>query len=107
MKKSAVFLSFNHREGFGLPPVEAMSCGCYVIGYQGQAGKEYFKDEFSSTIPEGNIINFVEEIERIIKNFDAIKSSGKKASNFIHSNYYLENEKNEIIEIWKNILIQK
>ena len=25
MKESAVFLSFNHKEGFGLPPAEAMS----------------------------------------------------------------------------------
>jgi glycosyltransferase involved in cell wall biosynthesis len=59
LKESTVFLSFNHREGFGLPPVEAMACGCVVVGYEGGAGKEYFLDDFSFSVEEGNIIDFV------------------------------------------------
>lgn len=108
LKKSAIFLSFNHREGFGLPPVEAMSCGCFVIGYQGQAGREYFKDEFSSTIPEGNIIKFVEEIEEAISNyenkFNELLTKGKMASKFITFEYNVEKEKQEILNIWNKIL---
>jgi glycosyltransferase involved in cell wall biosynthesis len=29
------FLSFGYPEGCALPPLEAMSCGCVVIGYHG------------------------------------------------------------------------
>lgn len=38
---SAVFLSLSHQEGFGLPPLEAMACGCVVAGLHGVGGLEY------------------------------------------------------------------
>ena len=42
LRESQVFLSFGHPEGFGLPPAEALACGCLVIGYHGGGGREYF-----------------------------------------------------------------
>ena len=39
--ESAVFLSLSHRESFGLPPLEAMACGCLVAGFDGGGGREY------------------------------------------------------------------
>ena len=107
MKKSTFFLSFNHKEGFGLPPVEAMSCGCYVIGYQGQGGKEYFKPEFSSAVEDGNIIEFVKKIEDAVKVYEnnpqEILQKGKDASDFVLENYSLENEEDGTINIWNEI----
>ena len=41
-RKSLVFFSFGHPEGFGLPVAEAMACGCVVIGYSGLGGDELF-----------------------------------------------------------------
>lgn len=41
MSDSALFLSLSHKESFGLPPLEAMSCGCLVSGYHGDGGREY------------------------------------------------------------------
>lgn len=111
LKKSAIFLSFNHKEGFGLPPTEAMSCGCYVIGYTGQGGKEYFKPEFSIPIEDGNIIEFVQKIEDTVqayeKNPEEILNKGKIASNFVSEKYSLENEEYDINYIWNNILTLK
>jgi len=43
--QSAVFLSLSSRESFGLPPLEAMSCGCLVAGYHGDGGREYMTAE--------------------------------------------------------------
>jgi len=107
MKESAIFLSFNHKEGFGLPPAEAMSCGCYVIGYSGQGGKEYLKPEFSMPVEDGNIIEFVQKIEEAIKiyeeNSQEILSKGKLSSHFILENYSLKNEINDTVNIWNNI----
>ncbi len=34
-RRCAVFLSTQDREGFGLPAIEAMNCGCVVAGYGG------------------------------------------------------------------------
>ena len=108
MKESILFLSFNHREGFGLPPAEAMACGCYVIGYHGQGGKEYFKHDFSSVIEDGNIIEYVKKIEEITmvyeKNPNLILEKGRQASEFILSNYSIEKEEESTINIWNNIL---
>ncbi|UFH33818.1 glycosyltransferase [Chryseobacterium sp. C-71] len=108
LRKSSIFLSFNHREGFGLPPVEAMSCGCYVIGYKGQAGKEYFNPEFTSSVEEGDIIDYVEKIENATKTFDNnlhnMVFKGKLASDFVQSNYNSENEEKDILNIWNDFL---
>jgi hypothetical protein len=39
--ESAIFLSLSRREGFGLPPVEAMAAGCLVVGFLGEGGREF------------------------------------------------------------------
>ena len=108
LKESALFLSTNHREGFGLPPVEAMACGCVTIGYRGQAGREYFKNEFSYAIPDGDITKFVEKVEEVMSLFENDHESyvlkSKSASEYICQNYNLKKEKKEIKETWDLIL---
>ena len=108
MKESVFFLSFNHREGFGLPPIEAMACGCYVIGYHGEGGREYFNPKFSSSIEGGNIIEYVRKVEELLliyeKSPEIIIEKGKKAYDFILSNYSMELEEKDTISIWNNIL---
>jgi hypothetical protein len=37
------FLTLNPSEGFGLPPLEAMSCGCAVAGFDSIGGRDYFE----------------------------------------------------------------
>ncbi|MBV8328189.1 glycosyltransferase [Chryseobacterium sp.] len=108
LKRSALFLSFNHKEGFGLPPIEAMSCGCYVVGYQGQAGKEYFKPEFSSPVEDGNIIEFVQKIEEAIGAYETnsreFLQKGRAASDFVSENYNFRNEERDILRSWNDFM---
>ena len=108
LNKAAIFLSFNYNEGFGLPPVEAMKSGCYVIGYGGNGGNEYFKEEFSSKIVDRDIISFVKEIESTCVTFNEnsnyIIEKGKKAHDFITKNYNLINEENDIVYSFNQIL---
>ncbi|MGJ1412123.1 glycosyltransferase [Sphingobacterium thalpophilum] len=107
MQESAIFLSFNHREGFGLPPVEAMACGCIVIGYKGRGGIEYFKPEFSYSIEEGDILGYVNKILYVTDLFNSqpnfIKNQGKLASDYVLANYSLANEINDVKAAWANI----
>ena len=85
-----------------------MACGCYVIGYHGQGGKEYLKPEFSTIIEAGNIIEYVKEIEEKIALYEKdslhFLEKGKKASQFILSNYSIEKEEESILNIWNKIL---
>ncbi len=108
LKESAVFLSFNYREGFGMPPAEAMACGCIVVGYAGQGGKEVLHPDFSYPIDDRDIISFVNTLLKVIKDYNKDKKpffeKGKKASEFILSNYSMYIEEQTIINTWKNIL---
>lgn len=102
-RESAIFLSFNHREGFGLPPVEAMACGCHVIGYTGEAGKEYFKEEFSKAIEAGNILQFAQTIEKAAQEFTSSLEKGKSAHKYVFENYSFEKEEESILSTWNEI----
>ncbi len=108
LKESALFLSFSHREGFGMPPAEAMACGCIVIGYTGNGGDEYFKESFSYPIAERNIQGFAKTIEQVILEYEndnrALLEKGRMASEFILKEYSLEVEEEDIVNVWSNIL---
>ena len=41
LQKSAVFISTSYREGFGLPPIEAMACGALVVGFTAGGGRDF------------------------------------------------------------------
>ena len=107
MKQSAIFLSFNINEGFGMPPAEAMACGCIVVGYTGQGGNEIFNSEFSYPIPDRNVQEYVKTLEKVIKAFNVnpelFVEKGKKASEFILTNYSMTVEEQDIISTWKAI----
>ena len=45
MGESECFLSLSDKESFGLPPLEAMACGCLVAGFHGDGGREYMTVE--------------------------------------------------------------
>ena len=108
LKESAFFLSFNHREGFGMPPAEAMACGCVVVGYAGNGGKEFFKNDFSYPIEDRDVVSFAKTLEKVILEYEQDKKifieKGKKASEFILTEYSMEMEEKTIVESWNSIL---
>lgn len=110
LKQSAIFLSLNYVEGFGLPPAEAIACGCLVIGYTGQGGKEYLTQENGLPIEERNIIDFVQKIELAMRNYDInpeyYVTKNKIASELILDTYSLKNEEIAIVSAWESILNQ-
>ena len=62
VSQSIIFLAFSEFEGLPVPPVEAALCGNYVIGYDGQGGKEYWKQPNFERIEQGNIQAFVQAV---------------------------------------------
>nr|WP_305908372.1 glycosyltransferase [Methylomarinum sp. Ch1-1]MDP4521197.1 glycosyltransferase [Methylomarinum sp. Ch1-1] len=108
MKESLIFLSLGNREGFGLPPAEAMACGCITIGYHGWGGEEFFKPDHSFPIDDGNIIGFADTIEKVIRAYNQdntfFLSERKQAADYIAKTYSLENEKQALINIWNTLI---
>jgi len=103
LKESAIFLSFSQKESFGLPPAEAMACGCIVIGYHGQGGKEFFKTTLTYPIEQSDILTYAKCITHVIQEFDSnpekMRHMGQAASAFILENYPVENQKKSILKM--------
>lgn len=71
LSRSKIFLSFSELEGLGLPPIEAALAGNLVIGYTGEAGKEYWLDGQFHEVNCGDIRKFSETILNKIKEIDS------------------------------------
>ena len=102
LKKSKIFLSFSNLEGFGLPPLEAGIMGNIVIGYTGQAGKEYWNKPIFKKIEHGDILSFVKEIKKTIKkkiNYVSINTHRKK----LLKKYSKTNQEKQIYKILAHI----
>jgi Glycosyl transferases group 1 len=70
MGESAVFLSLSHKESFGLPPLEAMACGCLVAGYHGGGGREYMMPENGWWAETGDWMACVDGIAAALETYD-------------------------------------
>lgn len=70
LNASKIFMSFSDQEGLGLPPLEAAMSGNKVIGYTGQAGKEYWKGCIFQEIECGDLISFAEAVLAEVQKLD-------------------------------------
>ena len=108
LRECAIFLSFSINEGFGMPPAEAMACGCVVVGYAGKGGKEFFKKDFCYPIEDRDVVSFAQSLEKVILDYEKDNTifieKGKRASDFILSEYSMELEEKTIIDCWSNIV---
>jgi hypothetical protein len=107
LRDSAVFLSFGHPEGFGLPPAEAMRCGCVVIGYDGIGGREYFLPAHAFPIGFGDVLRYVETVEYVLgqlkNDSSSLRQMTKRASDFIASRYSPQREESDLLRFWRAI----
>lgn len=103
LRRCAVFLSFSERDGFGLPPAEAMACGCYVVGYTGGGGEEFFRPEFSR--PVSNLLEFAQCIEAAASiPLEELRDLGLAASNFILEKYSPREMERDLRSVFKGLL---
>lgn len=108
LRDSLIFLSFSTIEGFGLPPAEAMACGCVTIGYHGRGGKEFFRPEFSYPIEFGDIEGFARTVEQVIREVNTnpgpLIAKTQQAASFIARNYSPQVEEADIVGCWLEIM---
>lgn len=91
LRSSPIFLALGKREGFGLPPAEAMASGCYVVGFPGFGGREIFDPAFSKPIEDGDVLAAARELAELLRRYeqdpDTIRAAGARASEQILARY--------------------
>ena len=105
LQQSELFLSFGTREGFGLPPAEAMACGCVVVGYHGLGGREFFRPEFCYPIPLGEVVTFARTVEQVLEALRTdplpLRERARAASRFVLERYSFEREAQDVVGFWR------
>lgn len=108
LRSSKLFLSFSKEEGFGLPPLEALACGCLVVGYHGSGGREYFRPPFATAIEDGDTTAFATTVQRILRSMheDPMSTAAlaSAANRFVHNHYTLEEEQKSVISVFAPLL---
>jgi hypothetical protein len=111
LRESLVFLSFSQQEGCPMPPTEALACGCFVIGFSGFGGDEYFLPEHSARVEDGNVLEFARAVERFVESYDRDnrvwdEALSRAASKFVMSTYSREHERSELIDFFDDALLR-
>lgn len=79
-QKADIFLASGYPEGFGLPPLEAMACGCAVVGFTGRGANEYMLDGKTALVaPDGDCEVAASKLRKLINNpelKDTIRNGG-------------------------------
>jgi glycosyltransferase involved in cell wall biosynthesis len=69
--QSRVFLNSSAREGFGLPCIEAMACGCALVTTDNGGSRDYaFHDETALVAPRGDVQTLADHIEALLLDDD-------------------------------------
>jgi glycosyltransferase involved in cell wall biosynthesis len=108
LQRSALFMSLSRDEGFGLPPAEAIACGCHVIGSHGQGGREYFLAPFAEAIEDGDVIGLAEAVEAFVTTYDDRRTEldrvAAEGSRWILSEYSAEHQGADLLAAFGDIL---
>ena len=108
LRSSQIFMSFNKLEGLGLPPLEALACGCLVVGYHGQGGREFFHPPFAIAVDDGDVVAFAQEVENMIRRIDSNPESmaiaATAGSRFVFQHYSRDVERQDLLEVFKPLL---
>lgn len=104
--ESSIFLSTSLYEGFGLPPLEAMACGCVVVGFHGWGGQEYATPENGYWCLEGNVIECARKLQEVIALFDGnpkeIEGKVRHAA-MTAGQYTTDRQERDVLNFWEGV----
>lgn len=103
LRATDVFVSLSHRDGFGLPPAEAMACGAYVVGHHGGGGREFFDEDYCSPADENTTL-MAAIVDAMEMHEEERRSRGQRASERILTTYSIEGMRADLSDFWGKLL---
>jgi len=96
-QRTDVFMATAFPEGFSLPPLEAMACGCAVVGCTGGGAGQYMHDNKTAlVVPDGDVDQFVKALEAILTD-NALKERIREAGIQEAKNYSVDRMERELL----------
>lgn len=96
LKKSDMFVAMSADEAFGLPPLEAMSAMCCVVGYPGDGGLEFMHHgETAHVVANNDIEGLIQALDFVIAHpqyRDLLRQGG-----FEYSAYYNQEREHDFL----------
>lgn len=93
-QQADIFLTTGYPEGFSLPPLEAMSCGCVVVGFTGGGADEFMIHNVTALVATDGASNEVVIHLRELEHNTVLKERIRQQGIEKASGYTLENTKN-------------
>jgi glycosyltransferase involved in cell wall biosynthesis len=82
-----------------------MACGCYVVGFTGLGGREYFDPGFSSPIEEGDVLAFAKETAAMLASDPAtLGKRARCASEYVLSRYSPSGQREDLLAFFLRLL---
>jgi hypothetical protein len=111
LRESVLFISLSHAEGFGLPPAEAMASGCFVIGFHGMAGREYFRAPYAVAVEDGDVVTLAQGVEDFVATYDQrsdeLANLAEEASRFVLQKYSEQRESDDLARFFECALARR
>jgi hypothetical protein len=109
LQQSSHFISTSFREGFGLPPVEAMACGCLVVGFAGGGGREYATNKNGFWVPDEDAMALAQTLEAVLSEggkhpqkpeFEEIRRQALETAR----QYSFQQQEERLVDFWSKTL---
>ena len=111
LAESLIFLSFGYPKGLPAAPIEAMMCGCLVIGYDGFGGREFYSPSYCWPVAVGDIVGMARVVETVLNGYRAtprsLQDRAEAAREFVRREYSPEREERDILEFWDDVMFSQ
>jgi glycosyltransferase involved in cell wall biosynthesis len=101
-RSADIFMAIGYPEGFALPPLEAMACGCAVVGFTGGGASEFMLDGETALIAaDGDAQELARCLERVLTDAE-LREKLRSAGTARAQRYSLQRMEQELLSFAKS-----
>lgn len=98
-----IFMALGFPEGFALPPLEAMACGCAVAGFTGGGGTTHMHDgKTALVVQDGDVKGLAKALSRLVEE-PGLKESLRQNGQVMAQNFSMARMRGELLAFAEGI----